>query len=321
MPVEFPTSPTPSCNSTPSPSEARFYVGLDAGASKTKLLACRPGHSPNISLEGPPANPQRIGLERAAHVLAELVERALTDHPAAHIAAICAGVAGAGRPDDQRIMAQRLRQALEAFRPEHISIVHDAAIALEAAFGGGSGLILIAGTGSVVFARTKSGEMERAGGWGYLLGDEGSGHVVGIRGLQAVAHAIDGGPATQLQTLLAERHDIRTRDALIHQVYQDGWPVQQMAPLVIEAAEQDDAVALGILEEQAEQLARQVEWLIARCDAVDPRLAILGGLTRESRYRTILRRALNRHFPDWTVETPDRPPVVGALRLASRMAA
>lgn len=304
---------------TPSDSDTLF-IGLDAGGSKTELLSRRSG-SDDLTLKGPAANLQRLGAERAAEVLAALVAEAAAPHAGAALA-VCAGVSGAGSPAERADLAERVRQKLRGAGPgaAALRVVHDAEIALEAAFEGASGLIIIAGTGSVVFARAEDGALLRAGGWGYLLGDEGSGHTLGLRALRALLVALDGGPATRLQALLAERCGLSTRAAVIRRVYQEDWPAQQVAPLVLEAAAAGDAVAQGILKRQTELLAEQAGWLASRDAAITPQIALLGGLTGEAPYHRALEKALGERLPGWTVRQPTHRPVIGALRLAMQRA-
>jgi len=228
-------------------------------------------------------------------------------------------VAGAGRPDEQEALATRLRRALavdaDAVRVE---VVHDASIALDAAFGSESGLVVIAGTGSVVCARAKDGTTRQVGGWGSLLGDPGSGHAVGRAGLRAVAADVDGGADTAIRARISDRYGIDERDALIRKVYRDAFAVQDVAPLVIDAAAEGDPVASDILASQAADLGQQVEWLLDGEDGIVPRVALLGGMLRNEPYARVLRRALRERLPGWSVSVLDREPVVGALRRAHR---
>ena len=294
------------------------FVGIDAGGSKTTLVARLDGdESTDVTLTGAAANPYRVGAERAAGVLAELVSEALHSLPEAAALSVCAGVAGAGRPDDQEKLTRHLRRELDGRLPLDVQVVHDGVIALEGAFDGGSGLIVIAGTGSLVLARTEAGAVVRSGGWGYLIGDEGSGHALGTEGLRAVASALDGGPATHLSALLSERHGIATAEDLVQRVYRKSWPVQHVAPLVIKAASEGDTVAQAILQDQTARLAAQAAWTSARCDAITPRIAFLGGLTNEAPYHAALAAALGERLPGWRVEEARHAPVYGALRLAT----
>ena len=298
-------------------------IGLDVGGSTTELLAHASEFSDTVHLTGPGANPMHSTVSSAAAALAGVVEDALGQFPSGTLASLCAGIAGAGRLDDQDELTRLLRHHLEVDPSCPIRVVHDAEIALEAAFHDGSGIVVIVGTGSVVFARSRDGHTDRTGGWGYLLGDEGSGFALGQQGLRAVADAIDNGPDTVLRSWLAERHSLSSRDRLIHRVYQDDWPLQNAAPLVIEAAHAGDDVATRIVEDQTRQLADQVEWLVDRvdrCDHVEPRIALTGGLVQEAHYAQMLQSALRRRLPEWTVVTAQRDPVHGALHLAQRLA-
>jgi N-acetylglucosamine kinase-like BadF-type ATPase len=296
-------------------------IGLDAGGTTTELLARSSSSAEPVRLSGPGANPMRLGLDAAVNALTDLIQEARRQQPRGTVASICAGIAGAGRLDDRQSLTRRLRQRLDLPASTPVRIVHDAEIALEATFHDASGVVVIVGTGSVVFARTRDGHTDRTGGWGYLLGDEGSGFALGQQGLRAVADAIDNGPDTVLRPWLADRYGLSSRDRLIHRVYQDDWPLQNVAPLVIEAADAGDEVATRIAEEQTHLLADQVEWLLDRCANVESRIALTGGLIRETHYAQMLQATLCNRLPNWSVVIAQRDPVHGALHFAQRLAA
>ncbi len=296
-----------------------LFIGLDAGGTKTDVLV-RNESGDTISLAGPPANLQRLGPETTARTLADLIDEARRRFSGARVRGMCAGVAGAGRATDRQALTERLRARLGEDAPSRLVIVSDARIALEGAFEGASGAIVIAGTGSMVLARDRRGACVRAGGWGLLLGDDGSGYAVGRAGLRALAAAFDGGPETRLRQLFAEAFDLRTPEALIRRVYAEGWSLAEAAPLVLEAAAAGDAVALAIVEEETRRLARQAGWLARRAGNLEPRFALIGGMTRDAFYRGRLRTALLERLPGWRSEAPLRSPVEGALLLACRNA-
>ncbi len=301
-----------------------LLIGLDVGGSSTELLALRPqAQNSPFRLVGPGANLQRVGFGQTVVVLQELIEQTLRHFPGVSVLSVCAGIAGCGRSKDQELLSRRLQQVLgDGGRTVLVRVVHDAEIALEAAFEGASGVVVVAGTGSVILARTRRGQIEVAGGWGYLLGDEGSGFAIARAGLQAVAQALDGGPDTRLRAMLAERFQLCARDAIIHRVYQERWSLQEFAPLVLEAARTGDPVAQRIVEDQITQLVAQVGWLLDRLgDTVAPRMALAGGLMNEPFYVAQLRRQLAMRWPDWSIEVQQRRPVEGALRLARRQLA
>ncbi|MFB6099162.1 MAG: BadF/BadG/BcrA/BcrD ATPase family protein [Salinibacter sp.] len=297
-----------------------FFVGLDAGGSKTLLLGECEEDEERVDRHGPAANPQRVGVDESARTLATLVRKTLQPYRPVNHLSVCAGVAGAGRPEEQETLATRLRHALaDDAAAVHVEVVHDACIALDAAFESGSGIVIIAGTGSVVFARAEDGTTRRVGGWGYLLGDPGSGYAVGRAGLQAVAEAFDGGTDTSIRSRIDEHYGVAEREALIHRVYQEELELQNVAPLVIEAAAEGDPVASEILNTQAADLMEQVEWMLDGSDGIAPRIALLGGMLRNTHYAEVLLRILRDRVPNWTVEVLRHEPVVGALRRARHL--
>lgn len=233
---------------------------------------------------------------------------------------VCAGVSGAGRAQEQEAITEALREAFAG--PEtsvNVEVVHDGLIALDAAYDAGSGVIVIAGTGSVVLARTVDDALVRVGGWGHIIGDPGSGYAIGQAGLQAVAEAYDGGRETDLRARVREQCGITDRQCLIHKVYQENFRVQTVAPLVIDAAADGDAVAGRILTTQASALARHVEWVLNHDVEMASRITLLGGMVRNDHYARTLRQTLNDRFPEWSVEFLKNEPVEGALRRARRL--
>jgi N-acetylglucosamine kinase-like BadF-type ATPase len=251
-------------------------------------------------------------VDLATSVLAEATD---IDH-----LVLAAGISGAGSPSVQSRLTKALDAALA--QPDlrvDVEVVHDGMIALDAAYNDGSGVIVIAGTGSLVLARAKDGTLVRAGGWGPQLGDNGSGHALGRAGLRAVAEALDGGRDTMLRAHVFDTFDLDDRTDLLTTVHDDSFSMPDIAPLVVDAAQEDDPVATRILHDQVSALAQQVGWLRDRTPNVIPRLTMLGGMTTNSHYRRALRNALRDHVPNWSIQRLDSPPVLGALRRARRL--
>ncbi len=304
------------------PSSERIYAGIDAGGSKTELLAAITQGDELLNLFGPCGNPARAGFEESAEVLTRLILQTIDRFGKERLAAVCAGVAGAGRTQDQQLLYEGVRERLPAStRDIPVRVTHDSRIALEAAFEGESGIMVISGTGTVSLARTRTNEFLRAGGWGYLIGDEGSGYALGSDGLRAVAHAFDGGPDTALRPLLAASGEIACREDLFEVAYKTRTPLQKFARTVIEAAESGDAVAKAIIRKNIALLTEQVGWLVARRADIRPRITLLGGLSGNAYYRKRLQRALLERLPEWECMEPLNRPVVGAWRMARDEAA
>lgn len=298
--------------------EDRLIIGLDAGGTKTELLALATDARDTFSLFGPAANLNRIGLRDTGQVLANLVQEAQRQYPGVPVASVFVGVSGAGRRSDQEQLQALICRLLGASCPGQVTVSHDALIALDGAFSGGSGVILITGTGSIAYARDEVGTFLRAGGWGSRLGDDGSGLSLGVHGLRAVAYAYDGGDATLLTDRLRDRYAIDSLEGLLRSVYHENWTMQSFAPLVVEAAREGDLVAGRIITEQTVALARIVAALVRRCGPIDRRIALVGGLVNELHYRQQLQAALAIQLEGWTSQLPEERPVVGALRLAQQ---
>lgn len=296
-----------------------LLVGLDAGGTKT-ALAARRGEE-EIRRTGPGTNLQRDGLAFCTDTLATLVEEVASAEDVRLV--LAAGVAGAGRADDQAALADGLRSRLSGPSASPlVEVVHDGALALDAAFGEGSGLAVVAGTGSVLLARTEDGSLLRAGGWGERIGDIASGTALGRAAAAAVADDFDGGEPTVLRQRLAESYGVQTPDDLIALVYRQGLSFSDLAPMVVNAAEAQDWAATRILQQQANALAQRAAWLTARtaeAGGVASQIAFLGGLGSEPFYHEVLAGAFLRYLPGWRIVQPVSTPVEAALHRASRL--
>jgi N-acetylglucosamine kinase-like BadF-type ATPase len=229
------------------------------------------------------------------------------------------GIAGAGRPEDQQLIRD---WAIKTKLAAHVEVSHDAPLLLAAGTPDGWGVAMVAGTGSIAFARAPDGRTSRAGGWGYLLGDEGSGYALGMAALQALARAADGrGPETRLSKLLLDRLKLTRPDELIATIYQnrlDRPAIAALAPLVIEAADAGDDIAAAIVRNGAQQLALAAAASARQLGLPSPLpVALAGGLLLASiSYRGRLLKALSdSKIIVGPVELVAEP-AEGALRLA-----
>jgi N-acetylglucosamine kinase-like BadF-type ATPase len=185
---------------------------------------------------------------------------------------------------------------------------------------------VVAGTGSIAFARNREGRMARAGGWGYLLGDEGSAFGLALAGLRAVARANDGcAPPTTLTSMLLARMGLSEPLEMIDAVYRGGWDrarLATLAPLVREAADAGDAVASEIVAREARLLA---ETAVAAAQKVAlPKnrlpLALTGGpILNGENYRELLLSAFTKLGYQAEPVALVHEPVVGALRMAREL--
>lgn len=191
-------------------------------------------------------------LERAvAGSVSAACARAGLDASTVEFAAACFGMSG-GPDDKQEILAGILRT-------ERLVVTTDAVTALAGATATGQGIITIAGTGSIAFGRNAGGHTARAGGWGYIFGDEGGAFDIARQALRAALRMEEGwGPPTSLRETLLAATESRDANHALHRFYTDEWPRSRVATLaarVDEAAMNGDGVALEILNAAAMQLA------------------------------------------------------------------
>lgn len=254
-----------------------YILGVDGGGTKTlALLGDLDGKVLARGVSGP-SNYNAVGFDAACSALENAIRMAQKDYPG-EISAMCLGLAGAGRTEDIELFKN---WAIDKFPKTAVRVVSDAEILLGADAPSGPALALICGTGSIVYGRTITGELIRAGGWGYLFGDEGSGYAIGIAALREVMQAHDGrGPETLLSGLVLERYGLHTPPELVHIIYSAESPrsaVATLSDLVEQAAGQGDSVAIAILEESSRELARAIAAVYPKLGTSSVPLVITGG--------------------------------------------
>jgi N-acetylglucosamine kinase-like BadF-type ATPase len=230
----------------------RYVVGIDAGGTKTVgLLADETGRVV-AEARGVGANLATEGELHVEKVFDELLETLSAQHP---VSAVCLGIAGVDRPHDETVIRGILRRLGHR---ETARVVNDGAIALVAGAPGRVGVVVLAGTGSICYGMDKDGRTARAGGYGFLLADEGSGYWLGHQSLRAAVRAADGrGPQTRLQALIFESLGVSSVAELIPRVYEKGLPkprIAALASLVQIAYDAGDAVARALIGEAGREL-------------------------------------------------------------------
>lgn len=256
-----------------------LFVGVDGGATRTRVLILDPDGNRRARRTGPGALVRAADPIAGADALMDLVRDTLTDADAQPpAAALCCALAGAGRRAERIALEDELARRGAA---QHVRVVGDVDAALRDAFDHGPGILVIAGTGSIAVGRNADGQVIRVGGWGERMGDEGSGFALGIAALQAVARAHDHrAPATTLTDVVLRYADASGPAALIAWAEAaDKSRIAALAPLVLQAAPHDD-VATRILTDAAHHLADHVQTLHTRLEPWDapPHLALAGGV-------------------------------------------
>jgi N-acetylmuramic acid 6-phosphate etherase len=303
-----------------------LVIGIDGGGSTTVALIASATEVIGRGEAGP-SNMQAVGVTRAFKAIEDAIAAAFAaaGRPPAQVQVAVLGLAGADRPQEQdlvRTWAERFGLAAK------VVVVNDAQLLLAAGTPEGWGIALVAGTGSIAFGRTRDGRLGRAGGWGYLLGDEGSAYALVMSALQEVVHAADGrGPPTALtERLLYAMGGQRPMD-LIPAVYRGGWDraaLAGLAPIILDAAGQGDEVASRIAAQGAHQLALTVAAAAMRLELPPDRLplAMTGGtLVNSEHYRQMVLQGLDRLGIHADPVTLVHDPAEGGIRLARQTVA
>jgi len=266
-----------------------------------------------------PAGAVRAGRAlQAASRIAAVVRRALTDAGLLQADVLVVGAAGVGRDPERSELRDGLRNEQLAART---IVTGDLDIALEAAFGADPGIVLVSGTGSVAVARTPDGTLHRQGGYGWQMGDEGSGYALGRAALLAVGRARDGrGEATSLTAALLGHPPARHFEELVRwSAAAEPGEIAALAPLVLQCAGGGDPVAQRLVGQAVEELAGLVASLLARFggSAAVPVALAGGNLAPDRGLRAPLLQKL-RQVPRVSALDTTLDPAEGALAMARR---
>lgn len=295
-------------------------IGIDAGGAKSVCCVADAGGAIVGQARGGGANLQsegELGVEKTLHAI---MEEALRGR-ALDVRAICLGMAGVDRHDDARVVGGILRRIGARART---LVVNDALIALVAGVGSDApGAVLVCGTGSIAYARNAQGLAARAGGWGHILGDEGSGYWIGRRALRAVTRAADGrGPATALGAKVLAHFGVERPSDLIYALYdRQARPqtIARVAQAVQQARDEGDAVAAAILDEAADELSTAARSVAERLRLLDTAFdwLLAGGVFQGVPWlHAELARRLPQLAPRSRVRRLEVEPALGAVRLA-----
>lgn len=295
-----------------------FYLALDAGGTKTDYLLADDSHE-IARVRGGTIKRMRTDEGTAAanldRALAELTT--VSGIPLSAISRTCIGTAGETVP----LVTSFLRKAFAERVGGDLILLGDVEIALDAAFPGQPGVLVLAGTGSNVAGRDALGRVTTAGGWGPALADQGSGHRIGQEALRAIFRAIDEGHTTQLLGAVLEAWQLSSIDEIVSFANQVPAPdFSRLTHVVLSCAEAGDPVASSVLKQEGEDLAHLACLVIRRlklssADAAwTPPLAFAGSIMEKLLpVRHALIAAVEREFPGIRTIDGVVDPITGAL--------
>ena len=296
-----------------------IYLGIDGGGTKTTCLV---GDERTVlgSATAGGSNMTRWGEARVREALHTVVREACAaagvDAP--KINSTCVGLSGAGRPEVRETVARMMAEIVGG----RVQVATDLETTLEASFGSGPGVITIAGTGSIAYGRDAHGQTARSGGWGLAISDEGSGQWIGRAAVSAVLGARDAGEEPPLLGSILKAWNLSTLDELVR--HANGSPAPDFSslfPVVLQASDAGDHVAIKVLDDAGSELASLAENVIRRLfgGSGSVPVAMSGGVFRQSeRVRRVFYNGVIAECSQACVRTDVVDAVDGALALARK---
>ena len=298
-----------------------IFLGIDGGGTKT---SCVIGDETSVLGSGTAAgsNVIRLGEAKAREALAAAIVQACAaaNIKPTQIQRTCVGLAGAGRPEISNLVRRLLAELVSG----ESEVVGDMVIALQAAFGSGAGVMVIAGTGSMAYGRDSSGNTLRAGGWGFSVFDEGSGHWIGRSAIAAIMRDYDENAEEESVLLdnVKKSWTLSTREQLVLAANASPSPdFSALLPAVLSAADSGDALARSILTQAGTELARLAKIVIRRLfsDGEKVLVAMSGGVFSNcALVRQVFYNSLRSEYPNCPVNSTMVEAVRGALELARK---
>jgi len=306
-----------------------YVIGIEGGGTKTTAVLCALDGNILSEAQGGPSNYHIVGIEKTVATLLDLIQTCChsVGCDVSQIGAVVAGLAGAGRILDQQRIVDRLLEVarMKNIALDKVTIESDARIALEGAFSGKPGIVVIAGTGSIVFGKDERERIYRAGGWGRFIGDEGSGYAIGREALNTVAKILDGyNKKTKLVKLFGEKFGFVSQDTILEAIYKEHYDIASVVPVVLEAAANGDPIAKKILIRACSDLVEAIKIVVMKMNkgkkSVPKRsLALLGTLLiKDNFYSRKIRSVIKREVPLVSLRNVESSPVVGAVLMAIR---
>jgi N-acetylglucosamine kinase-like BadF-type ATPase len=300
----------------------KILIGIDGGGTKTEAAAAREDGEILGRFEAGPSNVFKVDAAASAAALENVIDGSLTNAQASRseVVSICAGLAGVDRPTIQKQIIEILSKIIPIDR---ISVVGDATTALMGATEGEPGMVVISGTGSIAYGMNAQRQRARAGGWGHIVDDFGSGYDIVRNAFNEVFRAHDGlEPPTRLTQAFLDELGAENVDNLliaIHRDYTTAGRIASLFPLVQSVADGGDIIANKLLERAGHDLSSTAEAVVRKLDLhnQDFICGTAGGVFHSSRQvRDSFAWYVHRFAPRANVCFPRKSAVEGALMLA-----
>lgn len=296
-----------------------YVIGIDGGGTSTEALLVDADGNVIANATGGPTNPNTVSEADLTAMFQAIFKQLEQQFPESleQVTRIFAGISGAG----SETMQEYLQKVISPFAPNsEIDIYPDTINALYSGTLGEPGIVQICGTGSITYGVNQFARHDRVGGWGYLLGDEGSGYDIGRKGIKAVLHYLDGiGPKTQLCELLYEYFQVTNGRHLIEKIYQSPSPKTVIAPIakkVFIAYSNGDLVAKNIVHHVAQEISRNILTLYQKLFTENERVKIVlcgGVFSNRTILPTLLKEEIANSNEQLLMVLPKLSPVYGSV--------
>ena len=288
----------------------RFFLGLDGGGTKTTVLVGDENGNVLFKTVGETINYCAVGMEQARKNMQMMLDTVKKDFGATHFAGVCIGMSALfGRASTEETAAF----CDGVFSADKIIMDSDLYIALAATGEKGAAAVGICGTGSMACGRTEDGSIITKGGYGYLLGDEGSGFRIAQEGLfEAVRAAEQSGEDTTLLQSALDFWGVKSAPELIDVFYDPPMKRNQIAkfaPCVIQEAENGDKIAMQVVQKQASLFADTAKALLKKLPQDIP-FYVYGGIFEHNK---LFRDLFANEIPDRKIVLLTKTPAEGAL--------
>lgn len=287
------------------------WLGIDANGARSVLLAVDSKMEIIYKDQSGSIHARMMKVEDQVSGISRLIDNFSYLNKECEIKGLCVGIAGGGRDAEQNLLRTELEKTYNNFP---ILITSDAHVAHAEAFKNGDGILIITGTGSMVLGR-KNKRWDRAGGYGFLIGDPAGGYRMGQESLYAICTALDGGKRTMMEELLRERFGVKSREDLILRIYDNTILPAEIAPLLLEAAENGDDIAQHIITDNCTKLASQVALASETLEFEQTPICVTGSLFKNLYFRDILTSCLNDAVGKIQWIRNINEPAMGACRL------
>ena len=308
-----------------------YILGVDGGGTKTTLLITDIKGNNIAESESGSSNYKSVGIELARANISRAILKAMekiNNFKKFTFKSVCFGLSGNDSSEDRNIYHKIIfdSKIKDYLDPDNTIICNDTRIGLAAGSDSKNGIMIICGTGSNCFGINEEGKEVKVNGWDFILGDEGSGYEIGIKGLRALMRAYDGrGKSTLLSKTILEDLNIKNVSELIRWAYSGPFfkdKIAAVAKIVCRTAEMGDKISIKILKGEAMEAVNSVTMVANELKLAGKKfdLVFVGNVFKcEKYFKSILMVKLKSKFTEINFVPLTRKPVEGAIKLALKL--